>query len=114
MMCIPRDLDTSRTFWTVGTMSLTEAKISGFPHWIDPKPLGSTKSRCMSIITNAVVAGGKLYAYGRALGRESLVIGAMSRTGLDEFEGDSDRLGDGSSLEILDLGDGRDLNLPRK
>lgn len=54
--------ETSRTFWIVGTILRTEEKISGFPHWIDPNPLGSTKSRCMSMMMNAVVAGGKLKA----------------------------------------------------
>jgi hypothetical protein len=60
MICSPRYRDTSRTFWTVGTMSRTDAKIFGLPHWIEPKPSGSTKSRCISIMMSAVVAGGNL------------------------------------------------------
>jgi len=31
-----------------------------------PKPPGSTKSRCMSMTTSAVVFGSKLYSYGSA------------------------------------------------
>lgn len=80
----PSDRETSRTFCKVGTILRTAENISGLPHWIEPNPLGSTKSRCMSIMMRAVVARGKLNAYGLAFGSESLADEAMLNVLTDE------------------------------
>lgn len=74
-------------------MFRTAENISGFPHWIDPKPLGSTKSRCMSMMMSAVVAGGNVNVYGRALGRDILVEGAILKA--------SDRGRTDGGMEVL-------------
>ncbi|PIL33528.1 hypothetical protein GSI_04151 [Ganoderma sinense ZZ0214-1] len=59
--CRPRVRAAARTAAAAGTTERTPAKTAGLPHWMAPKPPGSTKSRWMSIRRRAVRRRGKVY-----------------------------------------------------
>ncbi len=89
---MPSSRAAARTAPTTGIVGASSE--TSFPS-VSPKPPGSRKSRCMSMITSAVVDGSNAYGYGRA----STVTGGASLWRLLEPSCPGDRVDVCSSVD---------------